>query len=142
MFNTSRPKELCLVQHNLNTHKPASLYLPFVPQEARRLTERSEWHYAPKRGTWLNMGETESIGLAPPMSQSQERKSDFLNQRGSQQGRLKETQKGPAANRGIHQLGPSAQNCANSNPQVGCFNPLESPHIRCKQVSSACALIA
>jgi DDE superfamily endonuclease len=38
-------KKLVLVQDNLNTHKPASLYEAFPPDKARRLVERFEWHY-------------------------------------------------------------------------------------------------
>jgi hypothetical protein len=37
-----------LLQDNLNTHKPASLYEAFPAAEARRLVERFEWHYTPK----------------------------------------------------------------------------------------------
>jgi hypothetical protein len=48
-----------LVQDNLSTHKPASLYEAFPPAEARRLVERFEWHHTPKHGSWLNMAETE-----------------------------------------------------------------------------------
>ena len=48
-----------LVQDNLNTHKPASLYQAFTPKEARRLTERFEWHYTPKHGSWLDLAESE-----------------------------------------------------------------------------------
>ena len=48
-----------LVQDNLNTHKPASLYEAFPPAEARRLVERFEWHYTPKHGSWLDMAESE-----------------------------------------------------------------------------------
>ena len=51
--------KIVLVQDNLNTHTPASLYLAFPPQEARRLAERFEWHYTPKHGSWLNMAEME-----------------------------------------------------------------------------------
>ena len=36
-------KKIVLVQDNLNTHKPASLYEAFPPAEARRLVERFEW---------------------------------------------------------------------------------------------------
>lgn len=36
-----------LVQDNLNTHTPASLYEAFEPAEARRIIERFEWHYTP-----------------------------------------------------------------------------------------------
>jgi hypothetical protein len=50
---------IVLVQDNLNTHKPASLYEAFPPEEARRLIEKLEVHYTPKHGSWLNMAETE-----------------------------------------------------------------------------------
>lgn len=50
---------IVLVQDNLNTHKPASLYEAFPAAEARRLVERFEWHYTPKHGSWLNMAESE-----------------------------------------------------------------------------------
>lgn len=52
-------KKICLVQDNLNTHKPASLYEAFPAAEARRLVERFEWHYTPKHGSWLYMAESE-----------------------------------------------------------------------------------
>ena len=52
-------KKIVLVQDNLNTHKPASLYQAFPAAEARRITERFEWHYTPKHGSWLNMAESE-----------------------------------------------------------------------------------
>ena len=51
--------KIVLVQDNLNTHKPASLYEAFPPAEARRLVERFEWHYTPKHGSWLDMAEYE-----------------------------------------------------------------------------------
>ena len=54
-----RAKKIVLVQDNLNTHKPASLYEAFPPEEARRLVERFEWHYTPKHGSWLDMAESE-----------------------------------------------------------------------------------
>ena len=37
-------KKICLVQDNLNTHKPASLYEAFPAAVACRLVERFEWH--------------------------------------------------------------------------------------------------
>jgi len=52
-------EKIVLVQDNLNTHKPASLYEAFEPAEARRLVQRFEWHYTPKHGSWLNMAESE-----------------------------------------------------------------------------------
>jgi uncharacterized small protein (DUF1192 family) len=51
--------KIVLVQDNLNTHKPASLYEAFPAKEARRLVERFEWHYTPKHGSWLDMAESE-----------------------------------------------------------------------------------
>jgi len=56
--------KIVLVQDNLNTHKPASLYEAFPAAEARRLVERFEWHYTPKHGSWLNMAESELGVLA------------------------------------------------------------------------------
>ena len=54
-----KAKKIVLVQDNLNTHKPASLYQAFPAAEARRLVERFEWHYTPKHGSWLDMAESE-----------------------------------------------------------------------------------
>ena len=55
-------EKIVLVSDNLNTHSPASFYKAFPPEEARRLTERLEWHFTPKHGSWLNMAEIE-IGI-------------------------------------------------------------------------------
>ncbi len=52
-------EKIVLVTDNLNTHVPASLYKTFPPEEAYRLSQRFEWHYTPKRGSWLNMAEIE-----------------------------------------------------------------------------------
>jgi len=52
-------RKIVLVQDNLSTHKPASLYEAFPAAEARRLVERFEWHYTPKHGSWLDMAESE-----------------------------------------------------------------------------------
>ena len=48
-----------LVMDNLNTHKAASLYEAFAPEEARRIGKKLEFHYTPKHGSWLNMAEIE-----------------------------------------------------------------------------------
>jgi DDE superfamily endonuclease len=56
--------KIILVQDNLSTHKPASLYEAFPPEEARRLVERFEWHYTPKHGSWLDMAESELAVLS------------------------------------------------------------------------------
>ena len=51
-----------VVLDNLSTHKPASLYEAFAPEEARRILRRLEFHYTPKHASWLNMVEIE-IGV-------------------------------------------------------------------------------
>jgi len=56
--------KIVLVQDNLSTHKPASLYEAFPAAQARRLVERFEWHYTPKHGSWLDMAESELGVLA------------------------------------------------------------------------------
>lgn len=48
-----------VILDNLNTHKPASLYEAFPPEEARRILKRLEFHHTPKHGSWLNMAEIE-----------------------------------------------------------------------------------
>jgi DDE superfamily endonuclease len=52
-------ERIVLVQDNLNTHTPASLYEAFPPVEAKRLADKLELHYTPKHGSWLNMAECE-----------------------------------------------------------------------------------
>ena len=53
-----------LVMDNLNTHKLASLYEAFPPDQARRIAERVEVHHTPKHGSWLNVAEIELSVLA------------------------------------------------------------------------------
>lgn len=52
-------EKIVLVQDNLNTHSPASLYATFEPATARRIAEKFEWNHTPKHGSWLNMAEAE-----------------------------------------------------------------------------------
>jgi hypothetical protein len=52
-------RTLVLVQDNLSTHTPASLYAAFPAADARRLVERLEWHFAPKHGSWLDLAQSE-----------------------------------------------------------------------------------
>ena len=53
-----------VVMDNLNTHKLASLYEAFPPEQARRIAEKLEIHHTPKHGSWLNMAEIELSVLA------------------------------------------------------------------------------
>ena len=48
-----------VVLDNLNTHRAASLYETFAPEEARRILRKLEFHYRPKHGSWLNIAEIE-----------------------------------------------------------------------------------
>ena len=50
---------IVLVQDQLNTHTPASLYEAFEPAEAKRIADKLEIHYTPKHGSWLNVAEVE-----------------------------------------------------------------------------------
>ena len=52
-------EKIVLVMDNLNTHKPASLYKRYPPEEARRITKKLEIHYTPKHGSWLDIAEIE-----------------------------------------------------------------------------------
>ena len=59
-----RAEKIVLVQDNLNTHAPASLYHAFAPEKARALIERFEFHYTPKHASWLNLAECELSALS------------------------------------------------------------------------------
>jgi len=52
-------ERVVLVMDNLNTHKLASLYEAFEPEQARRIAERIEVHHTPRHGSWLNVAEIE-----------------------------------------------------------------------------------
>ena len=56
-------EQVVLVCDNLNTHKIASLYEAFPPEEALRLAKRLEIHHSPKHGSWLNIAEIELSAL-------------------------------------------------------------------------------
>jgi hypothetical protein len=57
-------ERVVLVMDNLNTHKLASLYEAFPPEQARRIAERIEVHHTPRHGSWLNVAEIELSVLA------------------------------------------------------------------------------
>ncbi len=53
-----------LVQDNLNTHSAGSFYEAFSPDEAFELANKFEFHFTPKKGSWLNMAEIEFSALS------------------------------------------------------------------------------
>jgi hypothetical protein len=56
-------EKVTIVMDNLNTHRPASLYEAFAPEEAKSLLDRCDFHYTPKHGSWLNMAAIEFSAL-------------------------------------------------------------------------------
>lgn len=52
-------EKIILIMDILNTHKPASLYKKYPPEEARRIIKKLELHYTPKHGSWLDIAEIE-----------------------------------------------------------------------------------
>jgi hypothetical protein len=52
------------VQDNLNTHNASSFYENLPPKQAFALMKRFEFHYTPKKGSWLNMAELELSALS------------------------------------------------------------------------------
>jgi hypothetical protein len=52
------------VQDNLNTHHAGSFYENLPAVAARELTKRFEFHFTPKKASWLNMAEMEFSALS------------------------------------------------------------------------------
>ena len=52
-------ERITLVCDNLNTHRLASLYEAFAPNEALRIANKIELIHTPKHGSWLNIAECE-----------------------------------------------------------------------------------
>ena len=57
-------KKIRVVQDNLNTHNASSFYEHFDAQAAFELSQKFEFHYTPKKGSWLNVIETEFSALS------------------------------------------------------------------------------
>lgn len=53
----AQAERITLVSDQLNTHRLASLYEAFAPEEARRLARTLESVHTPKHGRWLTMAE-------------------------------------------------------------------------------------
>ena len=52
-------KRITIVMDNLPTHTAGAFYETFEPIEAKRLSDRFEFVFTPKHGSWLNMAEIE-----------------------------------------------------------------------------------
>ena len=57
-------KKIRVVQDNLNTHSTSAFYESFSAEEAFALSQRFEFHYTPKKASWLNMIEIEFSALS------------------------------------------------------------------------------
>jgi hypothetical protein len=57
-------EKIVLVQDNLNTHNASSFYENLPAEEAFELAQSFEFHYTPKKGSWLNMAELELSAIA------------------------------------------------------------------------------
>lgn len=55
----AQAERITLVCDNLNTHRLASLYEAFPPEQALRLAKKLELVHTPRHGSWLNMAEPE-----------------------------------------------------------------------------------
>lgn len=84
---------ITVVQDNLNTHTPASVYKAFEPAQARRIMSRLNFCFTPKHGSWLNMAEIELSVLSrqcinrriPDMATLREEVAAWCDQRNSQE---------------------------------------------------------
>lgn len=59
-----KAKKIRLVQDNLNTHSKSSFYERFDAQQAYELSEKFEFHFTPKKASWLNSAEVEFSAIA------------------------------------------------------------------------------
>jgi hypothetical protein len=57
-------EKVVLVQDNLNTHNAGSFYENLPAEQAFALAQRFEFHYTPKKGSWLNIAELELSALS------------------------------------------------------------------------------
>jgi hypothetical protein len=55
---------ILLVQDNLNTHTAGSFYEALPPEDAFELARKFEYHYTPKKGSWLNIAEIELSAIS------------------------------------------------------------------------------
>ena len=60
----SEAESIVQVQDNLNTHNAGSFYENLPPEEAFQMMKKFEFHYTPKKGSWLNMAELELSAIS------------------------------------------------------------------------------
>ena len=72
---------ITVVMDNLSSHQKAALYEVFPPEEAKRIADKIDLHFTPKRGSWLNMAE---IGLSVLSRQCLDRRIATIQQLGKQ----------------------------------------------------------
>ena len=53
-----------LIADHLNTHNISSFYEAYPPDIAYKLSQKFEFHYTPKHGSWLNIAESELGSMA------------------------------------------------------------------------------
>jgi len=59
-----KAEKIRVIQDNLNTHYKSSFYERFDAQTALELSEKFEFHYTPKKASWLNAAEIEFSAIA------------------------------------------------------------------------------
>jgi hypothetical protein len=60
-------EKIVLVQDNLNTHKASSFYKNLPAEEAFEWAQSFEFHYTPKKGSWLTMAELALSAIYAPI---------------------------------------------------------------------------
>ena len=84
-----------VVLDNINTHKAASLYEAFLPEEARAIARKIEFHYTPKHGSWLNIAELELAVLSNMCLSQRIPDEDTLRQQADANVRERNTKSNP-----------------------------------------------
>jgi hypothetical protein len=65
-LGSPRVERIRLVQDNLNTHTPGSVYHVWPPDEAFAFAQPLAWHDTPTQGSWLTMAAIEVSALSTP----------------------------------------------------------------------------
>lgn len=89
-------RKVILVCDNLNTHRIASFYEAFPPEEAFRLAARVEIRHTPKHGSWLNIAECELsaftrqalVNRVPDVATLREKSKSWVERRNAEERRV------------------------------------------------------